>query len=77
MSSIDGYVDYKRREYCNDVKCPMQLLLNKEAEESPKYEQIRAICAADCIHSTYEFHHWLTEKGYVIVRQSENNPKVF
>ncbi len=69
MSSIDGYVDYKRREYCNDVKCPMQLLLNKEAEKTPKHEQIRAICAADCIHSTYEFHHWLTEKGYVIVRQ--------
>ncbi len=68
MSSIDGYLDYKRREYCNDVKCPIQVLLNNEAEKSAKYAEIRAICTSDCIHSTYEFHHWLTEKGYLVVR---------
>ncbi len=68
MSSIDGYLDYKRREYCNDVKCLVQVLLNSEAEKSAKYEEIRSICTSDCIHSTYEFHHWLTEKGYLVIR---------
>lgn len=68
MQSIEGYVDYKRREYCNEVKCPIQLLLNREVERSAIYEEIRAICASSCLHSTYEFHHWLLEKGYLIVR---------
>jgi hypothetical protein len=68
MRSVDEYIEYKRREYFNDVKCPIQSLLNKEVEKSPKYEEIRAICASHCLHSTYEFHHWLIEKGYLIVR---------
>ncbi|MHA1820058.1 MAG: hypothetical protein ACTSU2_10315 [Promethearchaeota archaeon] len=68
MSSIEGYIDYKRREYCHDVKCPVQMLLDKEEEGSEKYEEIRALCKSHCIHTTYEFHHWLIEKGYLIVR---------
>jgi hypothetical protein len=71
MRSIDGYTDYKRREYCHDVKCPIQSLLDKEVEKSPEYEEIRAICASHCLHSTHEFHHWLTEKGYLIVRPEQ------
>ncbi len=71
MPSIEGYIEYNRREYCKDVKCPIQLLLDKEVEKSPKYEEIRAICASDCLHTTHEFHHWLTEKGYLVVRPKE------
>ena len=71
MQPMEGFTEYKRREYCNDVKCPIQLLLNKEVEKSAKYEEIRAICASGCIHSTHEFHHWLTKKGYLIVRPKE------
>jgi hypothetical protein len=71
MRPKDGYIDYKRREYCKDVQCPIQLLLNKEVEKSPEYEEIRAICASHCIHSTHEFHRWLTEKGYLIVRPAK------
>jgi hypothetical protein len=55
-------------EYCNDVKCPIQLLLNKQVDKSPEYEEIRAICASGCLHSTHEFHQWLIGKGYLIVR---------
>jgi len=71
MPSPEGYIDYKRREYCIDVHCPVQLLLSTEVEKSAKYEEIRAICASSCIHSTHEFHRWLTEKGYLIVRPKE------
>ena len=71
MQSIEGYIDYARREYCNDIQCPIQVLLNKEVEKSPEYEEIRAICGSNCIHSTYEFHHWLIERGYLVVRPEQ------
>ncbi len=66
--SIPGYVDYQRREYCKDVSCPIQLLLNEQEEGSEAHEKIRSICKGDCIHSTYDFHHWLIGKDYLIVR---------
>ena len=65
---IDGYVDYKRREYCNDVKCPIQVLMNTKGEDAPDYDSLREICKSDCIRTTYDFHHWLLNKGYIIVR---------
>jgi len=65
---IEGYIEYQRREYCNDIQCPIQMLLNKQEESSEEYEEIRKICKSDCIHHTYEFHHWLIDKGYLIVR---------
>jgi hypothetical protein len=71
MRSVEGYIEYRRREYCHDVQCPLQLLLDKEEEQSPAYEEIRAICASHCLHSTYEFHHWLIGKGYLIVRPAQ------
>ncbi len=65
---IDGYTDYKRREYCRDVKCPVQSELDRHKEGSADYERIRGICKTDCIKTTYDFHHWLMGKGYLIVR---------
>lgn len=66
--AIAGYVDYQRREFCKDVACPVQVLLDGQEPGSSGYEGLRAICMSDCIHSTYEFHHWLIEKGYLVVR---------
>ena len=66
--SIEGYVDYKRREYCNDIKCSVQLDLNARDEGSEEYEKIRSICKNECKYTTYQFHHWLIEKGYLIIR---------
>lgn len=68
---IDGYVDYERREYCKDIECPVQTLLDKQAPDSAEYEEVRAICKGNCIHTTYEFHHWLIEKGFLVVRPAE------
>jgi hypothetical protein len=41
----------------------------QEKEGSEKYEMIRNICKSDCIHTTYEFHHWLMSHKYEIVRK--------
>lgn len=65
---LDGYIDYKRREYCKDIKCPLQLQLDAQQEGSKEYQSIRNKCQTACIHTTYEFHHWLINKGYLIVR---------
>lgn len=69
--AIDGYVDYQRREFCKDVRCPVQGMLDRQPAGSDGYQQVRAICQQHCIHSTYQFHHWLIEKGYLLVRPAE------
>ncbi|UCE43956.1 MAG: hypothetical protein JSV57_00165 [Candidatus Bathyarchaeota archaeon] len=65
---IQGYVDYRKREFCNDVQCPVQLELNSEKPGSDEYEQIRQTCRDDCRFTTWHFHHWLIDKGYLIVK---------
>jgi hypothetical protein len=66
--AIEGYVEYQRREFCKDVKCPVQLELDAQEPGSAEYERIRQICQADCRHTTWQFHRWLIDKGYLIVR---------
>ena len=66
--TIEGYEEYKSREFCKDVKCPVQLVLNSQKQGSEEYEKTRKTCRTDCKHTTWEFHHWLIDKGYIIVR---------
>jgi len=66
--TINGFIDYKRREYCNDIKCPVQMLMNSKENDAEEYNMLRSICKSNCLHSTYEFHHWLIEKGFEVVR---------
>ena len=65
---MPGYVDYKRREFCKDVQCPVQFKLDTAKEGSSEYEKIRNICKTNCKYTTYQFHHWLMDKGYIIVK---------
>lgn len=66
--AIQGYIDYQRREYCKDIACPVQVLLEAQKVDSPEYERLRTICQTGCLHTTYEFHHWLMQRGYELVR---------
>ncbi len=54
---IEGHVEYKKREFCNDVRCPVQLALNAQKEGSEEYEKIRQTCKTNCKHTTWGFHH--------------------
>lgn len=65
--SLEGFTEYKRREFCNDVKCPVQMKLNQQKEKSEEYEKIRKTCSTACVYTTWQFHHWLIEKGYMII----------
>jgi hypothetical protein len=65
--SLEGFAEYKRREFCKAVKCPVQTKLNSLSENTEEYEQARQICSKACIYTTWQFHHWLIEKGYIII----------
>ena len=65
--SLEGFTEYKRREFCNDVKCPVQMKLNQQEEKSEEFEQTRKTCSTACVYTTWQFHHWLIEKGYIII----------
>ncbi len=65
---IEGFVEYKRREYCNDIKCAVQVMMNRKEQDSAEYNELREICTKNCLHTTYEFHHWLMNKGYLLLR---------
>ncbi len=67
--AIEGYVDYKRREYCKDIKCPVQMEMDTKKEDSEDYQNLRKKCQVACLHTTYEFHQWLIKQGYEIVKR--------
>ena len=73
--SIDGFIDYKRREFCKDIPCSVQVELNKYPSGTEEYENIRKTCKTNCRYTTYDFHHWLIEKGYLIVRLKDEGGK--
>jgi hypothetical protein len=64
----EGYSEYNRREFCKEIKCPVQHELNMQKEGCSAYEQTRQKCSTACLYTTWQFHHWLIEKGYLIVR---------
>ena len=73
--TLEGFIGYERREFCNDVNCPVQIELNTLATGSEEYEYVRKTCSTNCRYTTWQFHHWLIEKGYLIVRPQDDGGK--
>ncbi|MGO8805476.1 MAG: hypothetical protein ACLQO7_02580 [Candidatus Bathyarchaeia archaeon] len=69
--AVEGFAEYKRREFCKEVKCPVQVKLDGLSEGSPEYEETRKKCNNACLCTTWQFHHWLIEKGYLILISKE------
>ena len=69
--TISNYREYKAREFCNDVNCPVQIALNSLKNKPEVYELIRQTCRAACRFTTWQFHHWLIEKGYITIISAE------
>ncbi|MCW4046818.1 MAG: hypothetical protein NWE99_04550, partial [Candidatus Bathyarchaeota archaeon] len=63
------------REFCKDVKCPVQMELNKLEEKSEAYQNLRQTCVTACRYTTYQFHHWLIAKGYLILKPKSTAEK--
>ncbi len=66
--SLEGFIEYKRREFCNDIKCLIQMELNKLIVGSEEYTSVKQTCNTQCKYTTWQFHHWLIEKGYLIIK---------
>lgn len=66
--SSEGFTEYKHREFCNDIRCPVQIELNKRRNKTDEYERIRQTCTTNCRYTAWQFHHWLIEKGYSILK---------
>jgi hypothetical protein len=73
--SPEGFTEYKRREFCNDVKCPVQIQLNNLKDKPEEYERTRQTCSTACKYTTWQFHHWLIEKGYLILKPKDSKEK--
>jgi len=71
MPVPEGWSEYKRREYCKDVRCPVQTALDAAGEKTPEGEELRTRCRTGCVHTTWEFHHWLIERGYEVVKPAD------
>ena len=71
MGVPEGFDEYKKREFCKDIQCEVQVELNKHPEGSEEYEKIRVTCKADCKHGAHEFHKWLNEHSYIIIKSQK------
>jgi hypothetical protein len=69
--AIEGFAEYKRREFCKDVKCSVQVKLNGLTAGSPDFEETRKKCSNACLYTTWQFHHWLIEKGYLLLLSTQ------
>ncbi|MHA1721749.1 MAG: hypothetical protein ACTSXW_01595 [Candidatus Baldrarchaeia archaeon] len=45
--------------------------LDSLKEGSEEYEKVRQICRTNCKYTAWQFHHWLIEKGFLIVKPKE------
>jgi hypothetical protein len=73
--SVKGFTEYKPREFCNDVQCPVQMELNNQRDKPEECERIRQTCRTSCRYTTWQFHHWLIEKGYLILKPRASERK--
>ena len=59
-------IEYKSREYCKDVGCEIQKVIDKN-DNSMELGFAKGFCKYDC--SAYKFHQWLQENGYKILKE--------
>lgn len=52
--------EYKKREFCIDVECPVI-----------KNEHRSAICKDNCQCTAYDFHDWLINNNFKIVKKGD------
>jgi hypothetical protein len=64
----EGYREYRKREFCNDIACPVQDKLNSLEQGSEEYEKVREECRKACRYTTHQFHKWLIKRGFLILK---------
>lgn len=67
----EGFADYQRREYCKGIKCQVQALMDKKPEGSQEYNDLREICKEKCLHTAHDFHRWLADNGFLVLKPNK------
>jgi hypothetical protein len=60
---------YQKREYCK-AECPIQLLLNAVGSIVNIKQEV---CQTRCVKSAWEFHDWLQQNSFRIIKEDEKN----
>ena len=71
MPVPQGRREYKKREFCNDVQCFVQVELNKHTAGSEEYETVRKICSSACQFKADDFREWLNQKGFKVFKDGK------
>jgi len=61
--------EYQHGEFCDAVKCEIRLKLNKAKPDSSEYKRLKLICKNNCKKTAYEFHDWLINEHFSILKQ--------
>ena len=48
--------------------------LNSQKDKA-EYERTRQVCSVRCEYTTWQFHHWLIKKGYIILASSKSKTR--
>ncbi len=73
IRKVDGRTPprfYEKREFCKAMKCKRLETLNEEFE-SDRFGGVvlgKELCKSDCMYSAWQFHDWLQENGFNIVK---------
>jgi hypothetical protein len=61
--------EYPSREFCKDVKCPVQHILDEMLHHGKDIKVVKSsLCFHNCIKSAWDFHDWLQKHGYIIIK---------
>lgn len=59
-------MNYKSRDYCKAVNCPVQSIIDKENIYTFDYNKAKNFCRKKC--EAYKLHQWLNKNDYTIVK---------
>ena len=71
MPTPQGHIEYKKREFCNDVQCFVQVEINKHSAGSVQYETVRKICSSACQFKADDFKDWLAKHGFKVFKDGK------
>lgn len=58
MAGNEKHIEYKSREFCHAIKCPVQIEIDAGKATKEKCKTCKA----------WEFHNWLKGSGYYIIK---------
>lgn len=58
--------EYQSREFCKDIRCTVQLDLNRLNPDSPEYEGTKDTCRKGCVYTRKHFYIWMIDHQYTL-----------